>query len=88
MSQPDLITIIVALISAAATITTVVISTRATNKEIAHKLEMSQAVTDTKLQALTDEVKRLTTFSQDIPVLQEQIKVINHRLDDLERSRA
>ena len=46
--------------------------------------EKAQAVTDTKLQSLTDEVRMHNNFAQRIPVIEEQIKVINHRIDDLE----
>ena len=78
--------IIVAVITGIASITAVVITTRSGNKEIAHKLETNQAVTDTKLQALTDEVRQHNEFAKRMPVVEEQIKVINHRIDDLERS--
>jgi hypothetical protein len=78
--------IIVALITGAASIIAVVITTKSGNKEITHKLETNQAVTDTKLQALTDEVRQHNEFAKRMPVVEEQIKVINHRIDDLERS--
>lgn len=45
----------------------------------------SQAVTDTKLAELTREVREHNNFAKRMPVVEEQIKVINHRLDDLER---
>lgn len=48
------------------------------------KLEKAQAVTDTKLQALTDEVRKHNGFAQKIPVMEEQIRVANHRISDLE----
>lgn len=44
----------------------------------------SQAVTDTKLAELTREVREHNNFAKRMPVVEEQIKVINHRLDDLE----
>ena len=44
----------------------------------------SQAVTETKLAELTREVREHNHFAQRMPVVEEQIKVINHRLDDLE----
>lgn len=44
----------------------------------------SQAVTDTKLEALTREVREHNGFARRMPVVEEQIKVINHRLSDLE----
>ena len=44
----------------------------------------SQAVTDTKLEELTREVRAHNNFAQRIPVLEEQMKVVNHRIADLE----
>ena len=44
----------------------------------------SQAVTDTKLEELTREVREHNSFAQRVPVIEEQIKVINHRIQDLE----
>ena len=44
-----------------------------------------QAVTDTKLEELTREVRSHNNFAQRMPVIEEQIKVINHRLEDLEK---
>lgn len=78
--------IIVSIISAVATIAGVVISTKASNREIQHKLETHQAVIDTKIDHLTAEVNKHNNFAERMPVVEEQIKVINHRLDDLERS--
>lgn len=47
----------------------------------------SQAVTDTKLEELTREVREHNNFAQRVPVLEEQIKVANHRIEDLEKER-
>ena len=47
----------------------------------------SQAVTETRLEELTREVRLHNNFAQRVPVIEEQIKVVNHRLDDLERGR-
>ena len=47
----------------------------------------SQAVTETRLEELTREVRLHNNFAQRVPVIEEQIKVINHRLGDLERSK-
>ena len=44
----------------------------------------SQAVTDTKLEELTREVREHNSFARRMPVVEEQIKVINHRIGDLE----
>ena len=43
-----------------------------------------QAITDTKLDELTREVREHNSFAQRVPVIEEQIKVINHRIEDLE----
>ncbi|MEI3530693.1 MAG: hypothetical protein V8Q75_06535 [Bacilli bacterium] len=50
------------------------------------KLEVvkNQAVTDTKLDELTREVREHNNFARRMPVVEEQIKVINHRIKDLE----
>lgn len=45
----------------------------------------SQAVTETKLEELTREVRSHNNFAQRMPVVEEQIKVINHRIGDLEQ---
>lgn len=44
----------------------------------------SQAVTDTKLEELTREVREHNNFARRVPVLEEQMKVVNHRIADLE----
>lgn len=77
--------IIVAVITGVASVVAVVITNNRSNREMDHKLEMTQAVTDTKLDELTREVRQHNNFAQRIPVLEEQIKVANHRIADLER---
>ena len=44
----------------------------------------TQAVTEAKLDELTREVREHNHFAQRMPVVEEQIKVINHRIADLE----
>ena len=44
----------------------------------------SQAVTDTKLEELTREVREHNNFARRVPILEEQMKMVNHRLADLE----
>ena len=48
------------------------------------KLRVAQAITDAKIEELTREVRKHNNFAEKIPVIQEQIKVVNHRLADLE----
>ena len=65
--------IIVALITGGLTLLGVLV---ANNKQ--------QAITDTKLEELTREVREHNGFARRVPVVEEQIKVINHRISDLE----
>lgn len=65
--------IIVALISGGLTLAGVIIANSKT-----------QAVMDTKIDELTREVREHNGFARRMPVVEEQIKVINHRIDDLE----
>lgn len=46
----------------------------------------SQAVTETRLEELTREVRLHNNFAQRVPVMEEQIKVVNHRISDLENA--
>lgn len=77
--------IIVALIMGAFSVGGVIISNMASNRKIEHSLDKSQAVTETKIEELTREVREHNNFARRIPVIEEQIKVANHRIDDLER---
>ena len=77
--------IIVAIITAAATITAVVLQNRATQAKLTAEIEKHQAVTDTKVDELTREVREHNNFGRRMPVVEEQIKVANHRISDLER---
>lgn len=66
--------IIVALISGGVTLIGVLIAN-----------SRSQAVTETRLEELTREVRMHNNFAMRVPVIEEQIKVANHRIEDLER---
>lgn len=76
--------VIVALVTAGAAILSNVILSNKNSREIDHKLETHQAVTDTKLDELTREVREHNNFARRMPVVEEQIKVANHRIEDLE----
>ena len=65
--------IFVALITGGVTLVGVLISN-----------QKSQAVTETKIEELTREVREHNNFARRVPVLEEQMKVANHRIDDLE----
>ena len=77
--------VVVALITGGLSVLGVIISNIGSNKKIENALSTSQAVTDCKIEELTREVREHNNFARRMPVVEEQIKVINHRLEDLER---
>lgn len=79
-----LIAIIPSIMTLAGVIVTVVVENRSTRNDVANKLTTAQAVTDTKIEELTREVREHNNFARRMPVVEEQIKVINHRIEDLE----
>ena len=66
-------TVIAAVITGAITLIGVLIANSKT-----------QAVMETKVDELTREVREHNNFAKRMPVVEEQIKVINHRIGDLE----
>ena len=76
--------IIVALITGGLSLAGVVITCMATAKKNEATMKVSQAVTETKIDELTREVRLHNGFAEKIPVIEEKIRVINHRLEDLE----
>ena len=76
--------ITVALITGGLSLLGVIIASAARNRRTEQKIQVMQAVTDTKIEELTREVRKHNNFAEKIPVIQEQIKVVNHRLADLE----
>lgn len=77
--------ILVALITGSLSLMGVIISSRSSSKKTEQRIQTSMAVTDTKLDELTREVRAHNHFAQRMPVVEEQIKVINHRICDLEQ---
>ena len=63
----------------------VIITNNKANRDVKQSLNIAQAVTDTKIEALTREVRLHNSFAEKIPVMQEQIRVVNHRINDLEQ---
>ena len=77
--------IIVALITGVLSLVGVVITNTAAARRTENKITTAQAVTDTKLDELTREVREHNGFARRMPVVEEQIKVANHRISDLEK---
>ncbi len=73
-----------ALITGGLALIGVVLTVRASNNKIQRQIEISQAVTNTKVEELTREVRIHNNFAQRVPVLEEKVAVANHRIKDLE----
>lgn len=80
MSEAVVIALITSLIPLIGTVLTILYSASKTDE----KVKVSQAVMENKIEELTREVRLHNNFAQRMPVVEEQIKVINHRIQDLE----
>lgn len=78
--------IAVALITGGLSLLGVVITCMVTARKSETAIKISQAITDTKIEELTREVRLHNGFARRMPVVEEQIKVINHRISDLEKT--
>ena len=76
--------IIAAIITGVLSLIGVVISNLAANAKMSKELEKAQAVTDTKIEELTREVREHNNFAKRVPVLEEKAKVADHRISVLE----
>lgn len=76
--------IIVALVTGGLSLLGIIYSSNKTTQAMDSKLDKQQAVMETKMGELTREVREHNNFAKRMPVVEEQIKVINHRIDDLE----
>ena len=79
-----MVEILVAIITGGMALVGVILSNRATARKTDENIRTAQAVTDAKLEELTREVREHNGFARRMPVIEEQIKVVNHRLADLE----
>ena len=77
--------IIVAIVTAGLSLFGIIYSSNKSANKVDAKLDKQQAIIETKMDELTREVREHNNFAKRIPVVEEQIKVINHRIDDLEQ---
>lgn len=77
--------IVTALITGGLSLVGVVVTCIATSRKTEKAAAVAQAVTDTKIEELTREVRAHNNFAQRMPVVEHEIKVINHRIEDLEQ---
>ena len=76
--------IIVAIITGIVTIIATVITVLAGFHKTAQTAAIQQAVTDTKLEELTREVRKHNNFAERLPVVEEQLKTMDNRITNLE----
>lgn len=76
--------ILVAIITGGLSLLGIIYSSSKSASKVDAKLDKQQAVIETKLNELTREVQEHNNFARRVPVVEEQIKVINHRISDLE----
>lgn len=77
--------VVTSLITGGLSLFGVVVTCLFTARKSENAMRVNQAVTDTKLDELTREVRGHNNFAQRMPVVEHEIKVINHRIEDLER---
>ena len=78
-------TVLASLITGLLSLAGVMLSNLLSDRRREMALRTAQAVTDEQLRQLTREVREHNNFARRMPVVEEQIKVINHRLEDLEK---
>lgn len=84
--------VVTALITGGLALIGVIFTNLMSNRKIENQLTVQQAVTDQKIEKLSkdfeelkEEVKKYNTFAERVRVLEEQMKVANHRIDELEK---
>ena len=75
--------VITAFITGGLALIGTIISNKSTENKIQQQLEIKLAVTDTKLEELTREVREHNNFAQRMPVVENDITHINETLDEL-----
>ena len=88
MSDAVLVAVISGVCSMIVGIVSAVIAAKSTGNDVQKKMEIAQAVTDTKLEELTREVRKHNDFAERIQVIETKISVADHRIDDLEKAAA
>lgn len=77
--------VLAALVTGGLSLLGVILSCQASARRTEESIRISQAVTDAKLEALTREVREHNGFARRMPVVEEQIRVIQERIQDMEK---
>jgi len=78
--------ILPALITGGLALLGVIITNVSSNRSVENKIITAQAVTDTKIESLKDEVAKHNNFASRVPVIEQQVKSMDRRIDGLEKA--
>jgi len=82
VSDAVMVAVISGVCSLIVGIVSAVISARATGNNVQKRMEIAQAVTGTKLEELTREVRKHNNFAERVPVLEEKISTLEKRIEE------
>ena len=77
--------IMIAIITGICSVAGVIITTSANNRTLQQQLEINQAVVNTKIESLTDEVRKHNNFTVRVPILEEQVSALHEEIKELKR---
>ena len=83
--EKEMNAVIVALITGGLSLIGVIITNVTSNRKIEHQLEVHQAVTETKLESLTDEVRKHNNFAARIPFIENDIAYLKHEVEEFKK---
>lgn len=77
--------IVVSVITGALTLIGVIVTNIGSNRKMENQLELHQAVTETKLESLTEEVREHNNFASRVPIIERDIEYLKHEVDDIKK---
>jgi hypothetical protein len=77
--------IVVSIVSGALSLIGIIITNVSSNRKIEHQLEIHQAVSETKLENLTAEVRRHNNFAARVPVIEKDIEYLKTEVEELKK---
>ena len=77
--------IIVSIVSGALSLTGIIITNVSSNRKIEHQLEIHQAVTETKLENLTDEVRKHNNFATRVPIIEHDVEYLKNEVAGIKK---
>lgn len=76
--------IIIAIITGLLSLIGIIISNVSSNRKIEHSLQTAQEVTNTKLTYMADDLKKVSSFTERIPMMEVKLAGLEHRINKLE----